>query len=579
MEWQRHSAGCWGDNRHNDFSQNDKMMKQRDAERGQRDNAEGSLIVGGDPATPTTETHNLGCNDDQLRALGFAVLAAFGSNDYVAAHNHCLRLLGCASHDDLNINTIGLATQGPPPSPPVSNCGSTTTTTSSTKQHLNATKSTTTTTTVGGESEIMMMEEQEQETLPGKALGLMILRYVYNNNPERACGVEVVDVGVDGGKSRALFCAGHFLKGSLLFKEEADRCVIHMQACEPYKFSLAQNALGLCYEKGSGVEKDQVKAFRLYTMAAEQGLLIAQRNLGNCYRFGIGVYVDKNEAVSWYIRSCALPTACASLSNCYKNGEGVIKDPQESLRLLKIAAEHGVAKAQCRLGTETSDPVESLKLLRLAADQGEFIAQTEVGLALLKGIGVKKDTAEAARYFRLAVAQGNHFAMRKLAGMYREGAGVPQDLKESFRLLHQAAELGNCGAQNDVGFCYSQGTGVHVDYSLAAHWYRKAISNPKGPSPQALANLASIYTRGQGVPKDLSEAFKLYSRAALLGNNDSPLNVGRCWELGTGTPTRDAREAMRWYRIADSRGNTNAKKAVKAMMKNLDCTFIVVAEP
>ena len=42
----------------------------------------------------------------------------------------------------------------------------------------------------------------------------------------------------------------------------------------------AQNNLGLMYKHGKGVPRDMEKAAELYTMAMEQGHLIAQFNLG-----------------------------------------------------------------------------------------------------------------------------------------------------------------------------------------------------------------------------------------------------------------------------------------------------------
>ena len=59
----------------------------------------------------------------------------------------------------------------------------------------------------------------------------------------------------------------------------------------------AQYELGVCYEAGDGVGKDEAKAAELYRKAAVQGYAEAQKKLGNCYslwhrcrkRFGAGV--------------------------------------------------------------------------------------------------------------------------------------------------------------------------------------------------------------------------------------------------------------------------------------------------
>ena len=51
----------------------------------------------------------------------------------------------------------------------------------------------------------------------------------------------------------------------------------------------AQYELGVCYEAGDGVGKDEAKAAELYRKAAVQGYAEAQKKLGDCYTHGIGV--------------------------------------------------------------------------------------------------------------------------------------------------------------------------------------------------------------------------------------------------------------------------------------------------
>src|SRR6266487_1342423 len=58
--------------------------------------------------------------------------------------------------------------------------------------------------------------------------------------------------------------------------------------------------LGLRYEHGKGVAKDQAEAVKWYRKAAEQNLAAAQYNLGVCYDKGAGVAIDHTEAAKWY---------------------------------------------------------------------------------------------------------------------------------------------------------------------------------------------------------------------------------------------------------------------------------------
>ena len=78
----------------------------------------------------------------------------------------------------------------------------------------------------------------------------------------------------------------------------------------------AQNNLGVSYDHGDGIAKDDAEAVRWYRLAAEQGHAKAQNNLGTMYKFGVGVPKDAVAAVRWY----------------------------------RLAAEQGHAKAQYNLG-------------------------------------------------------------------------------------------------------------------------------------------------------------------------------------------------------------------------------------
>ena len=50
-------------------------------------------------------------------------------------------------------------------------------------------------------------------------------------------------------------------------------------------------------------KKDQAEAVRLYRLAAEQGHLMACHNLGLAYEFGEGVEKDQAEAEKWYAKA------------------------------------------------------------------------------------------------------------------------------------------------------------------------------------------------------------------------------------------------------------------------------------
>ena len=62
----------------------------------------------------------------------------------------------------------------------------------------------------------------------------------------------------------------------------------------------AQSNLGVMYDKGQGVLKDDAEAVRWFRLAAEQGNASAQVNLGLMYATGEGVLKDSVLAHMWY---------------------------------------------------------------------------------------------------------------------------------------------------------------------------------------------------------------------------------------------------------------------------------------
>ena len=67
----------------------------------------------------------------------------------------------------------------------------------------------------------------------------------------------------------------------------------------------AAHQMGMRYEDGIGVPKDEAKAVKYYTIAAEKGYTPSQFMLGNCYVLGKGVTKDKEKAIAWFEKAAA----------------------------------------------------------------------------------------------------------------------------------------------------------------------------------------------------------------------------------------------------------------------------------
>ena len=146
----------------------------------------------------------------------------------------------------------------------------------------------------------------------------------------------------------------------------------------------AHGQLGLCYERGIGIEVNLDQAIFYYQMGAEKSDPASLYHLAHCYYTGLGV--DKNEAVAveYYTKSAEKghPPAQNNLGYCYFAGSGAAQNYPLALKWYRISAEHGYAQAQFNLGFcyeqgygTTQKPQEAIKWYRLAANQGHSKAE------------------------------------------------------------------------------------------------------------------------------------------------------------------------------------------------------------
>ena len=165
---------------------------------------------------------------------------------------------------------------------------------------------------------------------------------------------------------------------------------------------------------GSGVAKDDAKAFTWYRAAAEAGSRVAQRVVGSAYLGGQGTERDLVAAVLW----------------------------------LTKAAQAGDAGAQSNLGDMhatctgiTQDDAIAADWYRKAADQGLLRAQAALALFYETGRGVAADDAEAATWYRRAAMAGYQPAYARLGHLLVMQGGIA-DRAEAANWIYTAAQEG-----------------------------------------------------------------------------------------------------------------------------------------
>lgn len=265
----------------------------------------------------------------------------------------------------------------------------------------------------------------------------------------------------------------------------------------------AQFALGLLYENGEGVEKNDAAAADWYRKSAEQGYAKAQYNLGMMHLQGVGVARDERVAREWFERAARQgnPDAVARLLRFAEDGD--------------VSAQYLVGVMYLNGGAVTRDAALASRWLQRAAARGHLDAMFAMGVLTETGKGVERSYAAAANWYHPAASQGHAKAMYNLARLVREGHGQPPDPARAETLFEQAATAGFVPAQLMLGMLFDLGQDWPRDPARAASWYNVAAANG---SAEAQLNLGYLLAAGEGVKPDLPEAYARTYAAERLGH-------------------------------------------------------------
>ncbi len=159
-----------------------------------------------------------------------------------------------------------------------------------------------------------------------------------------------------------------------------------------------------------------------------------------------------------------------------------------------------------------------------------------------------------------------------------EAALQANDFARAVPLFEEEAQLGNPVAAYNLGKIYATGAMGAPDYGLAAAWFRQAAevgSRPARFDGRQLGvqaadlifaaqlysqfELAKLYEEGKGVPQDVTEAVRWYTRAADQDFDLAQLQLVRLYREGRGLELpADPAVATKWLTRLAERGNIAA---------------------
>lgn len=179
---------------------------------------------------------------------------------------------------------------------------------------------------------------------------------------------------------------------------------------------VAQERMGKAYWWGDGRPLDVKTSVEWFQKAAAGGHPDAQLLLGVQYAVGSVIPRDLGEARHWFSKlagSSALSarTAQEYLGTFYEKGMGGPQDYSEAMRWYELAVQGGHAPyAEFALGAMyefgrgvPANLDKALDLYRTAAFRQYRPAQYRLGVAYLRGEGVRRDLAEALKWLAFSV--------------------------------------------------------------------------------------------------------------------------------------------------------------------------------
>ena len=357
------------------------------------------------------------------------------------------------------------------------------------------------------------------------------------------------------------------------------------------------------------VDKNGAEAFREATLAASMGSGEGDNALGVCYYSGIGVEINLEKAAECYRRGAERKSiwAVTNLGHMLETGKGVPKDFVEAAKCYRIGAEAGNDQARASLGRLNLEDLgmeinyqEAVKWLapaygrhpddhQIANDYCRAAAKLGHELETVKAGAPPPNFAEAAKWYRIAAEIGQPYAENRLGVFYRDGTGVETNLQEAVKWLRLAAKTAPVPEfQADLADAERQlkqappaipviSHAEIFDQDVAqANTLRAALA--RSPSDfQVKKNLAEVagkiglaLEKGAWVPQSMTEAAKWYRIAADAGNPVAEFRLGLFYRDGTGVDANPD-EAVKWLRLAtkDSPNDPEIKAALSEAEREL----------
>lgn len=298
-------------------------------------------------------------------------------------------------------------------------------------------------------------------------------------------------------------------------------------------------------------------------LAALAGVAIVAATAAGCGR-GISGAIDAPPL--YQVEAVQPPDARWDRGMAHENGHGLIRNEEAAVADYRLAVERGDVRAMVDLGVmllqgrgSPRDYSEGVSLLRRAAAAGSAIARYDLALLHLSGEGVAVNVGESVRLAREAARQGHVRAMVLTASLIESGnapalyAGEARKWRDEAAIRGDVVEIARIvpadqrrdprrpvvtdAVRRLVAENCAECRRPDVDRSAREYVYTATRG-----TPGAIYQLGIRNRDGDGLPRDLREAARLFGTAARMGHAPSQYELARMRIEGIGI-AKDHREA------------------------------------
>lgn len=309
-------------------------------------------------------------------------------------------------------------------------------------------------------------------------------------------------------------------------------------------YGAAMNNLGVCYERGDGVDADEKLALELYEEGAKLGDFAAGCNAGRLYFKAENMFM----ALYYYKAASYMNDTARKMAKLLEpyGKDGYISSPKKPTSTSPTSTSPQKPRVDvAKIGRDLEAALSDLSttgafgrysphLLKMA-ETGHPGSQWIIATSYAQGRGIDKNVNEAIKWYGKAAQQGNLMAELMIAWYYHTGDGVEKNIKESIKIYQKLVSKSETSTQ-----------------SGEAHIYAAAMNN-----------LGVCYEQGNGINESIEEAIELYKRAAEQGDMAAHFNLGRCYLIGNGVARNVEKAKLHFKQAYNNKKSAEVLKALR----------------